>query len=334
MSRFLKSMIVLLAIAAIATPAFADDYKFSVYGSARTATFYSDYDQADNSDFQMNVQGNARFGLKASKGDVSGHYEMSVTAGNLRLMYGTWDFGGGKLIVGQNYTAFGAQMLGNSVYGDDADFIGYGAPYDSRKPQIQVALDNGLAFYLVQNASQTAGTDANLPKLNIKYDGKAGNFKYSAAGGYQSYDDGANDYTSYVLAFMGMVDLKPATIKFVGTYGVNTREFGLALIGTNGDERVAATADEDATMLGGYVEVAMKANDMNTIRAGIGYTEEDSDAIVQKETRMAYYVHDQITLAPGFYVVPEIAFFDGMDDQDGSDGEQSVHVGAKWQINF
>ena len=103
MSRVLKTMIALLAIAAFAAPAFAaDDYKFSVYGSARMATFYNDFDQADDSDFNMDLQGNSRFGMKASKGAVSGHVEMGI--GNnvtRRIITGTYAFDGGKLTIGQ-----------------------------------------------------------------------------------------------------------------------------------------------------------------------------------------------------------------------------------------
>ena len=329
MSRVLKVMVALLAIAAFAAPAFAaDDYKFSVYGSMRLATFYSDFDQADDSDFTMNMQGNSRFGMKASKGAVSGHYEQAI-GGGLRLLYGDYAFDGGKLRIGQAYTAF--DFLGQTVYGDDGDFIGYGAGYEGRLPQIAFLMDNGFNFYLVQNKGQGAANDTTIPKLEVRYNGKAGNFSYSAAAGYQTFDAGVDEIgvDAYLLGFMGTVDFNPAALTFQAVYGQNAKDFGVS--GAN--YTYVASGEEDVDFMGLWAELSFKADDMNLIRVGVGYQEEDAD-FVEADNSMQYYIHDQYTIAPGFFVVPEITFIDEMDESDGSSGEESFHVGAKWQINF
>ena len=333
MSRVLKTMIVLLAIAALATPVFAaDDYKFSVYGSARMTTFYDDYDQADDQDLTFDLQGNSRFGMKASKGAVSGQYEVG-TSGSVRVLKGVYAFDGGKLTIGQTYTPY--TFFSEQVHGADNDFIGYGATYEGRRPLIAVEFDNGFGIWAIKNegmdSSATANaTDADLPKLALSYKGKAGNFAYGANAAYQTYTadpDGADvDADSYLLTFNGVVDLNPAAISFNLAYGQNAAEFGI------GQE--AMVGDEDTDFMAGFVQLAFKADDSNTIRLGVGYAEEDSDAFAQTEKRMSYFIHDQYTIAPGFFVVPEISFYDGMDDADGSDGEESMHIGAKWQINF
>ena len=351
MSRVLKTMIVLLAIAALATPVLAaDDYKFSVYGSARMTTFYDDYDQADDQDLTFDLQSNSRFGMKASKGAVSGQYEVG-TSGSVRVIKGVYAFDGGKLTIGQTYTPY--TFFSEQVHNADQDFIGYGATYEGRKPLIAVEFDNGFGLWAIKNEGMDSDvsdndTDADLPKLAISYKGKAGNFSYGANAAYQTYTDAPDtaaefDVDSYLLTFNGVVDLNPAAISFNLAYGQNAAEFGLgdglygdrerSIDGVEG-EHVAATEDEDTDFMAGFVQLAFKADDSNTIRLGVGYVEEDNDDYAQTEKRMSYFIHDQYTIAPGFFVVPEISFYDGMDDADGSDGEESMHIGAKWQINF
>lgn len=326
MSRFVKVMVALLAIAAMATPAIAaDDYKFSVYGSARMATFWNDTSEpADDADLEWALQGNSRFGMKASKGAVGGQFEVG-TGVNTRLLFGTYKFDGGQLLIGQTYTPYTA--FANQAYGADNGFIGYGALYDGRQPQIKVSFDNGFYVAGITNAGTAAGTDVTLPKLAVGYKGAADSFSYGANIAYQTYEDAAeDDIMSYLASFNGKLDMNPATLSFNLAYGQNATEFGIS--GTE----VAVTATEDTTFMAGYAQVAFKANDNNTITAGVGYASEDNDDYAQKAERLSYFIQDSITLAPGFYVVPEISFFDDEDETGAK--EKSFHVGAKWQVNF
>lgn len=334
MSKFLQTMIALLVVVAFATPVIAaDDYKFSVYGSARVATFYTDYDQADDADFVLDKQGNSRFGMKAGKGAVGGHVEFGLASTvYTRLMFGTYKFDGGRLLIGQDYTPWSFFSCEASF--EDQGFNGYGSTYDGRQPQIRLDFDNGFYIAAIKNVGTSDDNDTDLPKMGIGYKGKADKFSYGLNLAYQTYEVEATgvDLDSYLATFNGSIDLNPMAIQFNLAYGQNPDEFGM--VDSIVEEAVAATADEDTSYLAGYVQVAYKLNDKNTFRAGIAYTEEDNDDYAQKEKRMSYFIQDQLDLAPGFFIVPEFAVYDGMDDADGSDGEEVYTFGAKWQVNF
>ena len=324
MSRFAKVMIALLAVAVFATPALAD-YKFSVYGSARVATFYSDWDGEES--FDIANQGNSRFGLRGSNGDVSGQYEVAST-GALRLMFGTYKFNGGHLMFGQNYGAFGLSFMSSQAYNGDNGFIGYGSLYEGRKPFVKVGLDNGFALWLSQNAQQAQGgpnDGADLPKLAVSYAGKVEGFSYNAAIGYQS-NELVDD--SVVVGFNGTVDLNPASITFGLGYAVNASTYGIA------GQAVAPTPAEETTAIFAMLQAAFKLNASNTLVAGVGYTEEDRSDL-NTEKRISAFIQNQIAIAPGFTIVPEFSYFETLDGATVATPETSTyHVGAKWQINF
>ena len=108
-----KSIAILAAfalVAGFAVTATAADWSF--YGSARMSTFSNSISEEasatgfDDTDTRWDIQTNARIGANVSAGDVGGRFEYGTSGGNanLRLLYGTWDFGGGELLVGQAYT--------------------------------------------------------------------------------------------------------------------------------------------------------------------------------------------------------------------------------------
>lgn len=334
MSRFAKVMIVLLTIAAMATPAIAaDDYKFSVYGSARTATYYNDMDTADTTAFTMDALSTSRFGLKASKGAVSGQYELSATSGGLRLIYGAYKFDGGTFSVGQQYNAFTPASFSKINVKDGGGlhwgFVGYTA----REVSLKVALDNGFTFAAVRNSTQANG-DVVLPKLEASYTGKAGDFSYVAAIGYKDHALNADDsIDAYLASFVGNIPAGPVAIKFNVVYGQNAGEYNLGTDSATNAVQLAGSVADDAEILSGFVQGSIKANASNLITAGVAYATEEAGAL--ETDRMALFVQDQITIAPGFTVSPEIVLFDFTDigGVDGADDEQ-LYVGAKWQVNF
>jgi len=48
----------------------------------------------------------------------------------------------------------------------------------------------------------------------------------------------------------------------------------------------------------------------------------------------ATYLQAVVTLAPGVNLVPEVGYFDYMDNADGDDEGYEWYAGAKWQIDF
>ncbi|MCK4390907.1 MAG: hypothetical protein KAV83_11810 [Desulfobacterales bacterium] len=187
-----KLAIGLLAITltvCLAVPAMAD---FHPYASLRLITGWYDVDEEDTGlidttdDLFWELGNFSRFGAKFSSGDLSGHVEFGIKGDGRgandtydRLLYGTWKFGGGSLMIGQNYTPYtfiSSQIAPRldldtnaSRGGTDRDidgenyFIGYGCLWDSRQPQIKVKLDNGFYVALIQpEADNEAGIAARI----------------------------------------------------------------------------------------------------------------------------------------------------------------------------
>ena len=124
-----KLILVIAALALIASPALAVDWNF--YGSARMATYYlsRDYNNGTPSDLdgggglltsgfdsddqiQWDLQGNSRLGATVKAENISGRFEFGIDESNVssRRIYGEWDFGAGKLKVGKDY------ITGQTVY--------------------------------------------------------------------------------------------------------------------------------------------------------------------------------------------------------------------------
>ena len=58
----------------------------------------------DDDEMAYLLQGNSRIGANVKWGNVGGRFEYGhTTTANLRLLYGTWNFGAGTLLVGQDY---------------------------------------------------------------------------------------------------------------------------------------------------------------------------------------------------------------------------------------
>jgi hypothetical protein len=52
----------------------------------------------------------------------------------------------------------------------------------------------------------------------------------------------------------------------------------------------------------------------------------------QKDGSWIVYAQALITMAPGVYVIPEVGYYDYMDDVAGNDQGWQWYAGAKWQI--
>ncbi|MGD9058644.1 MAG: hypothetical protein PVF38_21055, partial [Desulfobacterales bacterium] len=156
-----KIILVIAAVALLASPAMAVDWNF--YGSARMATFYESRDfgdsaasdltgegvLGDNGDEDANVswelQGNSRLGATVKAENVGGRFEFGISSdgggGNVssRRIFGTWDFGAATLKVGKDYTPV-KQFISGQAYDGDLGLLGIGTAYGSRRAQI------GLSF--------------------------------------------------------------------------------------------------------------------------------------------------------------------------------------------
>ncbi|MCD4743135.1 MAG: hypothetical protein K8R67_11735 [Desulfobacteraceae bacterium] len=351
-------------VATFAMTAAAAEWNF--YGSARVATFWTDVDDlqvltagGDDDDFGVGwaMQGNSRIGAKVKVSDtLSGRFEYGTSGGgaNIRLLYGTWNFGAGTLTVGQFYSPLNF-FYSNQVYGGDAGMLNVGGLYSGRNQGLMVGLMGGaLKIALLTPNAGIFGpviiptgedVDATFPRFEVSYHLSLGKAFLDFAAGYTTYEveNLVDDYDvdSWVLAFGGGVDLGFMYIKAnawygenVGTYGLwhNTLDdFGGAIIPTiPGDIDI-----EDNESYGLLFVVGAKINDMVSVEAGIGYTESELDFVGwQEDDNLAYYVQATVTLAPGVFIVPEVGIIDSQEDMAGADDQSLLYYGLKWQINF
>jgi len=358
----MKKLIVLVAaLCMLATSAYAADWNF--YGSARVQTAYTKVENqtgtVENTNIAEWLQTNARIGANVKASDsLVGRFEYGTTGGNanIRLLYGEWNFGGGKLLVGQDYSPL-FNVQSNSIYSfntstDELDMLFTGYTYGGRVPQLKLTFGDFKIAAITPNAGLDAGSTAAastkvmLPKFEASYRLAQNNWFVQFGAGYQTFDiySGANQtgsdvsVNSYVGALTGGITVGPATFSANIFGGQNAGSF--AAIGasdlafmTGGRARyVAATnmvIDNDVI---GYALVAnYKASDMFTFEVGVGGVKTELDQTSStKDDVIQYYLQSVITLAPGVTVTPEI----GVVDFRQNTQSDNTYLAAKWQINF
>ena len=346
-----KLIMVIAALALIASPAMAVDWNF--YGSARMGTFYNSRDfnnttdiedldgnenfqegadaKDDDDQFFWDLQGNSRLGATVKAENISGRFEFGITESDVtsRRIFGEWDFGAAKLKVGKDYSPV-KQFTSGQVFDGDTGLLGFGAAYGGRNGQIGLSF-GGFEIAAVDNPgsnlrgiSTTAwgdDKDIYLPRLEAAWGMSFDTWNFKILGGfnYFSYEDaGPNeedvDVVSYILGADAGVNFGPLYFKGGGSFGTN---WGNA--GWSGADAAAAfdgdddTDDVDTWM--GHLVAGFKFTDQMTFEAGYGYTYNDSDAPGEDDSDThAYYVQAVISLAPGVWIIPEIGGWNYGDD--------------------
>lgn len=255
--RFLSASVIAAALA-MSTPALA--LELTPYGAVRVGTWYTAstyyaYPAATatspargtaqhDGDFTLDLQGDSLVGFRAKEGDFSGVAEIGAynpknrSAGlELRLLFGEWDFGAGKLRVG--YAPSPYVFRSEQTFDSDGGFNGYGSLWDGRYAQIKVTANNGFYLSLMKQgtgkaagggndlivvpgstdsavngnnwngtaftntATQYAAANTNydtfFPKTIVGYEGKSGIVSYGGgvAGNYFKVTSSANDAVAF-----------------------------------------------------------------------------------------------------------------------------------------
>jgi hypothetical protein len=371
----MKKLFIMLAavamVAAFTASAMAD---VSLYGSARFNTYSVKTDKEfngtsfDDRDTQWRMGNLSRFGAIFKGDTVSGRFEMDarvnqpdenstgasgVGSMRLRLLYGTWNFGSGQLLIGQNYplynfaissvafTTGGLQPYGGVAYADPrvsqirftfGDFkVAFLAPYTKHNTPYP-----GLGTY-------NSDVDTTLPKIEVEYDLKLDPAAFQLVGGWQSYDavnnlDDTKSVSSWVIAGSGKVHFGPAYINLALSYRVNGANYG---VWTAVDESATFVNGDfqDTKTFGGVAALGYKVNDMVTLEASAGYLSADYDNQGNREdTARSYGLLAQIHLAPGVLIQPEFVVLDkdkvknaaGVETDQG----QETAIGVWWKIDF
>lgn len=362
-----KKWMVVLSALLFTAPAMGADWEFS--GSQRMATFWNHYDYGD---FEVNgeddddgltwdFQGNSRLEAKAKADKVKGHVELGLRGtdgGDLdvrtRRAYGTWKFSdSGALTVGKDYSPI-IQFTSGQVIDEDLGLAGIGTNDGFRPGQIRLELGDFQLAAITPYRDATVGgagsdLDVYLPKFEASYAGKIGGFTFTPAAGFQYLNEerGASatltddvDIISYILGLELGYEIGAMYFKAAGGWGQNwsnanwnsdgytSNNNAGAALNTAGDDTEDCMSWQAALILG------FKVSEAVLLEAGAGYRSDDNDAAPDKDEAWSGYLQAVVTMAPGVYIVPEVGYFDFMDDAAGEDEGYRWYAGAKWQIDF
>jgi hypothetical protein len=362
----MKKWMVIIAVLLIGMPAMGADWSF--YGSARMATFWDHNDggdfniagnKGDDDDLIWDFQGNSRMGAKVKADKVSGLVELGLPSANThdgnvrtRRMYGVWQFSeNASLKVGKDYGPI-YQDFSNSVLDADNDLNGIGTGGDYRPGMIQLQI-GGLQIAAIQPFSSDLGSggdvDEWLPRLEAKYTMKFDSFYFAVNGGFQTYkieDTGAGtntddiDVTSWLVGGEVGVNIGAFSVTAGFNIGENWTSANWNSLGYTNNNNAGALLNaagddtEDCFSWQAALVLGFKVSDTLKFEVGGGFRSDDQDAADNKDEAWQVYGQAVITLAPGVYLVPEIGYFDYMDNFNGVDEGYEWYAGAKWQINF
>jgi hypothetical protein len=367
----LTILIAAIALVCFSVPAMALDWEF--YGNARMATFYTSEDFGDSvnnvgddgdTDLQWDMQSNSRFGANVKAENISARFEVGLkgTDGGdvdvgTRRIFATWDFGGGKLKIGKDYTPLN-QFISGQVFDGDGGLLGLGAFYGGRPGQIELQFGQFIIGLVSNNAEIIDGmtaadsdVDRILPKLDLGWGMAFDTWNFNLMGGAQYYtievltDPLASnntedvDVTSWVFGGDVGWNFGPGYLKAATSYGQNLGNARWAGGGGalwDGDDDTNDTISAQAALVGGF-----KMSDMLSFEAGFGIrgdaTDGDGDSaagLQRNTTPWGVYVQSVVALAPGVYIIPEVGYFDFDNNTAGDDAGSAFYLGAKWQINF
>jgi hypothetical protein len=322
-----------------------------------------------------------RFGANFKADKITGKFEMDARAGgagatgnieqdsgasrlgNMRLrhLWGQWDFGAGKLMVGQNYPLYDAPVSGINYYAGGLQKFG-GIGYTvARTSQIRLTFgDFRLAFLPPDTSKGGLGTltevNTTFPKFEARYDMKLDAFALNFIGGYQTYEientttKQTEDITSYVLGARAKANFGPAYAGLGLTYRQNGNNYGAWTVSTAKTvQGTAITAKEsaalegaaikDATAFGVVAALGWKINDMFTLEGSYAMLNTEQDTVLDNEDdAIAWGVIAKITMAPGVYIIPELIFQDNKDVTTNGgpavdEGDATI-FGVFWRIDF
>jgi hypothetical protein len=148
------------------------------------------------------------------------------------------------------------------------------------------------------------------------------------------------DIISYILGLELGYEIGPLYIKAAGGWGQNWSNANWNSDGftsnLNAGAALNAAGDDTEDCMSWQAALILGYNVSETlvIEAGAGYRSDDNDAASNEDEAWSAYLQAVITLAPGVYIVPEVGYFDFMDDNGDNDEGSRWYAGAKWQIDF
>ena len=147
--------------------------------------------------------------------ELKARFEYGASGGsaNVRQLWGEWNFGAGKFLVGQTYTPI-YTAYSSQAFDEDLGLEKYGTISASRKPMLQLTFGD-FKIAAVQPGTKTlSGTstaEINMPKIEASYQLKLNALTLDMVAGYNAYElDDTYDVTSYIVGLGAEVKLGAA----------------------------------------------------------------------------------------------------------------------------
>ncbi len=367
MRNLVKALALGLVLSLMAGSAYCAQWQF--YGKVKMQAFMYDSskerkdflnylgtsDPYDNLQFKLDPY-NSRIGAWVSNDDITGVFELRPYSQDvMRMLYGTWDFGAGELLIGKAYTPLN-MFYSQAAAEDDNNMFDYGALWELRHPMIQVKL-KGLTLALIQPGDEVSsfysratwafenGTiETTWPKIEAKYTQEFGPARIDLYGGYNTYDfklssvDKTVSIDSYVLGAGLTLTFNDFKVSGATYYAINAGPMGLfQSVNYSNPELDANNEVLDNKSFGWLAVASYIINDTFRLEAGYSSltTEIDDDAAwSKKDETEAYYFQVRISVLDNFFIVPEVGKIDYKTDYLGTDTGDKTYWGAKFEINF
>jgi len=351
------------------------DASWKFYGSVMMSTFYEKYNAKDlktlgaidGKGTSWGLNTDAAIGATVAIGDIEGVFEYEHDGGpSVRYLYGAWNFiPEGKLVVGCDYSPL-SFWISSQIYYDNNSLSGFGSLDGDSVAQIKL-IYKGFQLALINPSpgmdDMGLSTEVLIPRIEAAYDFSFGPLAGKVMGGYKTFkaieDKGLptefeERINSWIAGIGFFYDAGPVYIGVNSFYGKNVGALGQATIfapegiapaieplGITGFESGMPyrTGSEfvDAKTFGVAAALAYKHNEMLSFELGYGYQEDKWKFAGMKEKLegQSYYLNATITIAKGFYIVPEIGVMrykcKGITALDAG---KLTYFGAKWQIDF
>jgi hypothetical protein len=335
-----------------------------LYGSIRFRTYWVDKDKNysgtgfDDEDLDWRIGYLSRWGVNYQSGNIKGKLEMdtrdsdgdegSAELGDVRVrhLYGEWDFGSGKLLIGQTFNPCTVYASGIGYYsGGLQRFHSTGLKY-FRTSQIRLTFDKLMIAFLTPDTEQDyaqADIDTTFPRVEARYSFNLDPFKIDVMGGYQTYDvvdalDHEEAVDSYFVGLYAQGNFGPAYVKALVNYRQNGGNYGLWSV-VNERAQWNGNDFDDAEAMGYSAVIGYKFSDKITVEAAYAASQAENTDMAgdPEDDASAYALLVKYSPAPGVIIQPEF-IYDDREESDfiGPDDDQgdAYIFGVFWMINF
>jgi len=339
------------------------DKDYSLQGGTFPNSKHVSGDRYDDEDLDWKMGYLTRWGAKYQSGDIRGLVELDTRDGDegegsseigdvrVRHMFGEWDFGSGKLLIGQTFNPCTVYSNGIGFYAGGLQQFGGMGLLEFRTSQIRLTFGNlQLAFMTPDIETDVIGyassdEDTVLPRIEARYSLKLDPITVDFMGGYQSYDvvnatDDEESVDSYIVGLYAKANLGAAYLGFTTNYRENGANYGLWTT-VSGMESARWDGNDvaDAEAWGAQFIVGYKISDMFTVEGAYSMVTSENNDMPGKweDDASAFGLLCKITVAPGFTIQPEIIYEDQEDKyEDGVKTEQgdALNFGVFWVMNF